>query len=270
MTCYRCGEPVNDGVSYCPSCGLDLEEAREYLSNDTCPDCEASAENGVCPECGLDVGNAREEVLGDAGRVAAGAADGATGTSASAGSRTEAGGESAATSAKTGGQSGGPDTAQRSSAGGGNGRAGGQGRRGAGDAPTPREAAAEKSTHRDGLSQDEVYCIDCGSIINRRAEMCPDCGMNQVPPGGWEDDGQTRSAVTREDEKLARKDLNTNVLLGIFLPPVAYLNLGKPLLAVLNLVTFNYMLLGFVAVPYHAYAIIRDARERVLEGGGTR
>lgn len=29
--------------------------------------------------------------------------------------------------------------------------------------------------------QGEKYCTDCGSIINSRAEICPHCGVRQLP-----------------------------------------------------------------------------------------
>ncbi|HTG00120.1 MAG TPA: NINE protein [Nitrospirota bacterium] len=29
---------------------------------------------------------------------------------------------------------------------------------------------------------DEKYCTDCGSLIKARAEICPKCGVRQMPP----------------------------------------------------------------------------------------
>jgi TM2 domain-containing membrane protein YozV len=29
---------------------------------------------------------------------------------------------------------------------------------------------------------DEKYCADCGEIINKEAEICPKCGIRQLPP----------------------------------------------------------------------------------------
>jgi len=31
---------------------------------------------------------------------------------------------------------------------------------------------------------DEKYCSNCGSIINARAEICPNCGVRQLPAPG--------------------------------------------------------------------------------------
>lgn len=353
MGCYRCGEPIDSGASFCPNCGLNLDDVRESLRNSTCPKCEASVESDYCVECGLEIDELRRTLLDDetdSNAAAASASDGSGGTAggpptddassaSDEGTAGERAGENDRTTASSGesGQtavgssareqtSAGPEASGQMTAGQ---EASGQtptdpeecrqtstgpeasgqtptdpeaseqttagqeasGQTSAGseatdpddgvttaasvdatDAPTAETAAKgpKKSTYREGLSQDEVFCIDCGTVINRRAEMCPDCGRNQVPPGGWEDDSSDNVGATEKDEKIARKDLNTNVLLGIFLPPIAYVNLGKPLLAVVNLITFNYLLLGFIVVPYHAYAIIRDARERVLDGGAYR
>ncbi|MBB5066168.1 hypothetical protein [Granulicella mallensis] len=31
------------------------------------------------------------------------------------------------------------------------------------------------------VSQDQKYCMDCGKVIFRRAEICPNCGCRQLP-----------------------------------------------------------------------------------------
>jgi uncharacterized membrane protein YqaE (UPF0057 family) len=63
--------------------------------------------------------------------------------------------------------------------------------------------------------------------------------------------------------RLAEKDQGVYVLLGLFLPPVAYLKLGMPGHAFVNLITLNFLLLGFLLVPIHVYDIIRNARRQV-------
>ncbi|MFC2110188.1 NINE protein [Bacteroidota bacterium] len=30
----------------------------------------------------------------------------------------------------------------------------------------------------------EKYCVDCGNKINAKAEICPKCGVRQMPPPG--------------------------------------------------------------------------------------
>jgi hypothetical protein len=32
--------------------------------------------------------------------------------------------------------------------------------------------------------RDQKYCTDCGTVINARAEICPNCGVRQLPPRG--------------------------------------------------------------------------------------
>ncbi len=50
------------------------------------------------------------------------------------------------------------------------------------------------------------------------------------------------------------------VLLALVLSPVAYYYVGRTKLAVINLLTLNYLLLGIVVVPIHVYKIINDAQ----------
>jgi uncharacterized membrane protein YqaE (UPF0057 family) len=64
-------------------------------------------------------------------------------------------------------------------------------------------------------------------------------------------------------QRLAEKDQGLYVLLAFFVPPVAYLKLGMPGHALVNLITLNFLLLGFLIVPIHVYDIIRNARRQV-------
>lgn len=34
----------------------------------------------------------------------------------------------------------------------------------------------------DLKKDNEKYCTECGSIINKKAEICPRCGVRQTPP----------------------------------------------------------------------------------------
>jgi len=52
-------------------------------------------------------------------------------------------------------------------------------------------------------------------------------------------------------------------LLGILLPPAAYYCVGRTKLAVLNLVTLNYLALGFLIVPIHTYMIVNNAEDEL-------
>jgi hypothetical protein len=49
------------------------------------------------------------------------------------------------------------------------------------------------------------------------------------------------------------------LLLSIFLSPAGYYYIGRKKLALVNLVTLNYLALGFLVVPIHTYLITRDA-----------
>lgn len=77
-----------------------------------------------------------------------------------------------------------------------------------------------------------------------------------------------RSAANRKElRRLAEKNTAIAVFLGLFLPPVAYLYVGKPRGAVLNLLTLNYLMLGVVIVPLRVRtAILSARRELVAEG----
>ncbi|WP_239642092.1 hypothetical protein [Natrinema versiforme] len=50
------------------------------------------------------------------------------------------------------------------------------------------------------------------------------------------------------------------LLLALVLSPAAYYYVGRTKLAVINLLTLNYLLLGIVIVPIHVYTIITGAR----------
>lgn len=41
---------------------------------------------------------------------------------------------------------------------------------------------SDASTSEGSPGPDEVYCRDCGAIINERAEICPECGVRQQNP----------------------------------------------------------------------------------------
>lgn len=46
--------------------------------------------------------------------------------------------------------------------------------------PTPRTAGP--SAGPPTLGQDQKFCMDCGKVILRRAEICPGCGCRQINP----------------------------------------------------------------------------------------
>lgn len=68
----------------------------------------------------------------------------------------------------------------------------------------------------------------------------------------------------RTDRKIrnrARKNKLIAVLLAIFLPPIAYIYIGKWAWALVNLLTANFLFLGFIIVPIHTYMSINSAKE---------
>lgn len=67
--------------------------------------------------------------------------------------------------------------------------------------------------------------------------------------------------------RLAYKSPILAIFLGIFLPPLAYVYVGKYRLAVLNVITLNYFLMGIVVVPIQTRnAIIKARRESEVSG----
>ncbi|WP_254763393.1 TM2 domain-containing protein [Natrinema marinum] len=71
------------------------------------------------------------------------------------------------------------------------------------------------------------------------------------PPA--DDNGHQAQAIADKSTPMA-------VLLALVLSPVAYYYVGRTKLAVINLLTLNYLLLGIVVVPIHVYKIINDAQ----------
>lgn len=117
------------------------------------------------------------------------------------------------------------------------------------------------------LGPDEVYCTSCGATIKEEAEVCPECGVRQKE----EDPGQSRSelpdARKYELQKIARKDQTTVAIVSFLLTPAGYLMVGKTGLAIINLLTLNYLLLGIILVPIHTWKIIGNAREELQRHG---
>ncbi|WP_254522266.1 TM2 domain-containing protein [Natrinema caseinilyticum] len=64
----------------------------------------------------------------------------------------------------------------------------------------------------------------------------------------------------RQEPAIADKSTPVALVLALVLSPVAYYYVGRTKLAVINLLTLNYLLLGIVIVPVHVYTIINDAR----------
>jgi hypothetical protein len=81
----------------------------------------------------------------------------------------------------------------------------------------------------------------------------------------------TNSSPADDDGRSGRATAETSLpvalLLAFVLSPAAYYYVGRTKLAVINLLTLNYLLLGIVIVPIHVYTIVTGARkERSTRG----
>lgn len=118
---------------------------------------------------------------------------------------------------------------------------------------------------------DEAYCADCGEVIKKEAEVCPECGVRQKPSDTSTGQQSTQQATVghrqRELEKIANQDKTAVMLMSFFLTPVGYWMLGKTGLALINFFTFNYFLLGPLIVPIHCHKIMEDAKDDLRRSG---
>lgn len=116
------------------------------------------------------------------------------------------------------------------------------------------------------LGADEVFCTSCGGVIKEEAEVCPDCGVRQQKQNEGSSTPLPDGRVY-ELQKVAQKSPGVAVALGLLLTPASYWYVGKTGLALVNFLTFNYLLLGFIIVPVHSYKIIEDARDELNRHG---
>lgn len=113
------------------------------------------------------------------------------------------------------------------------------------------------------LGADEVFCTSCGEVIKENAEVCPECGVRQQDDKGESGGSSLSDARKYELQKIARKDQTTIAIVSLLLTPAGYLMIGKTGLAIINFLTFNYFLLGFLIVPFHTWKIIGNARDEL-------
>ena len=129
------------------------------------------------------------------------------------------------------------------------------------------------STASDGASEstelgtDEAFCTSCGEIIKEKAEVCPECGVRQIDNSG--SSGDIPESRKYELQKIAAKDTSTVMIVSFLITPAGYYMVDKLGLALINLVTLNYLLLGPLIVPFHTRKIIRDSREELERRGET-
>jgi predicted RNA-binding Zn-ribbon protein involved in translation (DUF1610 family) len=141
------------------------------------------------------------------------------------------------------------------------------------DSEEPPQDTVSAPNNKTELGPDEVYCTSCGAAIKSRAEVCPECGVRQTTDERQTGDQRQSGTIEMSDrrqyelEKIASQDITITMLWGFLLTPVGYLKVGKTGLAVLNFLTFNYALLGFIIVPLHTRKMIKDAREELRRAG---
>lgn len=124
------------------------------------------------------------------------------------------------------------------------------------DEPVTAESNTQASRQK---GSDEQFCSSCGETIKKEAEICPECGVRQK--------ASSNDFELQEKKKVANKDITTVMLVSFLLTPVGYWMVGKTLLAVVNFVTLNYFLLGWLIVPFHTRKIIKDTRAELAAQG---
>lgn len=130
------------------------------------------------------------------------------------------------------------------------------------------ERNQDSETKSRELGSDEAFCTSCGEVIKEEAEVCPECGVRQRESESQESSSsELPDARKYELQKIARKDQTTVAIVSLLITPVGYLMIGKTGLAIINFLTFNYFLLGFVVVPIHTWKIIGNAREELQRHG---
>lgn len=139
------------------------------------------------------------------------------------------------------------------------------------EAQTPEDRAVDEESVQDESTQesspdlsrqkqaDEQFCSSCGETIKKEAEICPECGVRQS--------SSRNDFELQEKKKIANKDITTVMVVSFLLTPVGYWMVGKTMLAIVNFLTLNYFLLGWLIVPFHTRKIIKDTRTELAAQG---
>lgn len=127
----------------------------------------------------------------------------------------------------------------------------------------PSQADSEDRSDRE-KGPDEVYCTNCGAVISRKAEICPECGVRQQSPAG-----ATGASTDQE------KDPGIAAVLSFFVSGLGQIyngEIGKGIaFMVVQLVNFAlvFVLVGFLTLPavwlfaiYDAYKSAERINER--------
>ncbi|WP_435183838.1 hypothetical protein [Halobellus sp. EA9] len=108
----------------------------------------------------------------------------------------------------------------------------------------------------------EKYCVECGTALDAGVGICPDCGAAQDSTINLSAGSDATALRNR-----AEKNLLVAALLGFLAGPIGYYYVGRTKLAVINLLTLNYLLTGILLVPVHAAWTIKSARDRLDDLG---
>lgn len=68
-------------------------------------------------------------------------------------------------------------------------------------------------------------------------------------------------------ERVANKNILIVICVSLLVTPLGYWMVGRKMLALVNFLTLNFALLGFVIVPIHTYLIIKGARKKLRRAG---
>lgn len=60
------------------------------------------------------------------------------------------------------------------------------------------QATASVTDPEPSIGQDKKYCMDCGKVILRRAEICPACGCRQLPAHKSQQSGSRQTVFASE------------------------------------------------------------------------
>lgn len=141
---------------------------------------------------------------------------------------------------------------------------------------------SSETDNNENPDPNEVFCIECGEIIKQRAEICPNCGVNQKEQSSAKQEAEPQNTTVNvqqdeaggltdrrqyELEKMANKSTGTTVLVALLITPLAYWMIGKKMLALINFLTLNYFFFGFIIVPIHCYVMINNAEKELRKAG---
>jgi RNA polymerase subunit RPABC4/transcription elongation factor Spt4 len=115
----------------------------------------------------------------------------------------------------------------------------------------------EQIQERKVKGLDEIFCRTCGAIIKKQAEICPHCGVRNLP--------STTSYTKRHDPNLHPTSVSENWYYGVIISTILWIFVvlfsssvseGSPLNTLLGLVIF----LAWIGLPLSIYYDIQYVR----------